>query len=232
MPTVCVFDVNETLLDLSALDGLFGQIFGRPGQGLPGVRREWFGQMLQSALVATVTNAYSDFGRIGAAALEMTAARHGVALTPTDQAALLEAMQVLPAHPDVVPALDRLRQAGMRLATLTNSTAVVAEAQLRSAGIRDYFEQALSADAVRRLKPAPEPYAMAAARLGVPLGSIRLIAAHAWDVAGALRAGCAAGFVRRAGAILDPLVAPPDVNGADLEEVAAQILEREGRAPA
>jgi hypothetical protein len=51
------------------------------------------------------------------------------------------------------------------------------------------------ADAVRRLKPAPEPYRMATERLGVTVGEVRLIAAHAWDVAGAVRAGCAAAFV-------------------------------------
>ena len=67
-------------------------------------------------------------------------------------------MTSLPAHPDVRPALERLRAAGVRLATLTNSTAEVAEAQLEFAGIRDLFEASLSADTVGRLKPAPQPY--------------------------------------------------------------------------
>ena len=87
-----------------------------------------------------------------------------------------------------------------------------------------YFEQILSADMVRRLKPAPEPYRMAAERMGVEVGAVRLVAAHAWDIAGALRAGCAAAFIARPGKVLDPLVEPPDVIGADLREVADQIL--------
>ena len=57
--------------------------------------------------------------------------------------------------------------------------------ETQNSGLRDYFEQMLSADAVRRLKPAPEPYRMAAEGLGVDVGEIRLVAAHAWDVAGA-----------------------------------------------
>jgi 2-haloacid dehalogenase len=77
---------------------------------------------------------------------------------------------------------------------------------------------------VRRLKPAPEPYLLAAQRLGVPIGEVRLIAAHAWDVAGAARAGCATAFVARPGKILDPLVEAPDVVGADLSEVADRII--------
>jgi 2-haloacid dehalogenase len=65
---------------------------------------------------------------------------------------------------------------------------------------------------------------MAAERAGVAIGEVRLIAAHAWDVAGALRAGCAAAFVARPGKVLDPLAERPDVVGADLAEVADRIL--------
>ena len=222
MARICVFDVNETLLDLGALDPHFERIFGDAG-----VRRAWFGQLLQSALVVTVTDAYSDFGKIGGAALEMTAERQGVILSDEDKRQILGGMRGLPPHPEVAESLSRLRDAGLRLATLTNSTQQVAEAQMDNSGLRGYFEQLLSADAVRRLKPAPEPYHMAAEALGVDVGEIRLVAAHAWDVAGALRAGCAAAFVARPWMVLDPLVQRPDVVGADLREVADRILEVE-----
>jgi 2-haloacid dehalogenase len=210
------------LLDLGALDPHFERAFGDAG-----VRRAWFSQLLQSALVATVTGAYSDFGTIGGAALEMVAEREGVDLSDEDRQKILGGMRELPPHPEVAESLDRLRDAGLRLATLTNSTQQVAEAQMNNSGLRDYFEQILSADAVERLKPAPEPYRMAAQRLGVEAEGVRLVAAHAWDVAGALRAGCAAAFVARPGMVLDPLVRLPDVVGADLREVADRILETE-----
>lgn len=222
MPRVLVFDVNETLLDLAALDPHFERAFGDAS-----FRRLWFAQMLQNALVSIVTGAYANFTACQAATLEMLSERQGVNVTEEDRRAILDGMQRLPAHPDVRPSLERLRDAGFRLATLTNSTQEVAEAQLAYAGLRDLFEQALSADTVRRLKPAPEPYEMAAAQLGVPIGEVRLIAAHAWDIAGALRAGCAAGFVSRPGMVLDPLVERPDVVGADMREVAEQIVATE-----
>jgi 2-haloacid dehalogenase len=221
-PRVCVFDVNETLLDLRALDPHFQRAFGDAA-----FRQSWFNQLLQSALVATVTNTYADFGTIARAALVMTAERASLELSDADQSQILDAMQELPAHPEVPVALERLRGAGLRLAALTNSTTLVAEAALDYAGLREYFEQILSADAVRRLKPAPEPYRMAAERLGVPIDRIRLIAAHSWDVAGALRTGCAAAFVARPGMVLDPLAARPDIVGADLTEIADHLLEHE-----
>ena len=222
MARICVFDVNETLLDLGALDPHFERAFGNAS-----VRRAWFMQVLQSALVATVTGAYSDFGTIGGAALEMVAEREGVDLSGEEKQKILGGMRELPPHPEVAESLDRLREAGLRLATLTNSTKQVAEAQMENSGIGDYFEQILSADDVKRLKPAPEPYRMAAGSLGVGLEGIRLVAAHAWDVAGAMRAGCAAAFVARPGMVLDPLVERPDVIGVDLREVAESILEAE-----
>jgi 2-haloacid dehalogenase len=219
MAAVCVFDVNETLLDLGALDAEFERLFGDRG-----VRTAWFGQLLQSAMVATITDRYSDFGTVGRGALEMTATRLGVELSDQDREAVAGGMTRLPAHPEVAGALDRLRAGGRRLAALTNSTERVARAQLEHAGIIDRFEAVLSADAVRRLKPAPEPYRMAADRLGVDRGEVLLVAAHAWDVAGALRAGCQAAFVARPGKVPDPLVEPPDLVVADLDELADRLL--------
>ncbi|HZF57615.1 MAG TPA: haloacid dehalogenase type II, partial [Rubrobacter sp.] len=189
------------------------------------VRRLWFNQMLQSALVATVTDAYTTFGEAAAAALQMTAERQGVEVSDADEREILGGLRELPPHPEVAEGLDRLRDAGFRLATLTNSTQEVAEAQIRNSGLADRFEQVLSADTAKRLKPAPAPYRMAARTLGIPERELRLVAAHAWDVAGALRAGCAAAFVARQP--FDPLVERPDVVGKDLGEVADGIIAAE-----
>lgn len=222
MPRICVFDVNETLLDLAALDPHFERIFGDAA-----IRKEWFGQMIQSALVSIVTDSYSDFGSIGGAALQMTAELHEVNLSDEDRDTILTTVPKLPPHPEVPEALGRLRDAGIRLATLTNSTQQVAESQMESSGIGEYFEQILSADTVQRLKPAPEPYRMAAETLEVEIGEIRLVAAHAWDVAGAARVGCATAFVGRPGKVPDPLADDPGIFGADLSEVADKIIREE-----
>jgi 2-haloacid dehalogenase len=211
MTRVCVFDVNETLLDLGALDPQFERVFGDAS-----ARQAWFGQFLTSWLTATVIGVYQEFGTIGGTALEMIAERQGVELSDEDKQQILGGMQNLPPHPEVEENLGRLRDAGIRLAALTNSTQQVADAQIDNSGLREYFEQVLSADAVQRLKPAPEPYHMAAESLGVDIGQVRLVAAHAWDVAGAMSAGCAAAFVARPGMVLNPLFERPDVMGSDL----------------
>jgi 2-haloacid dehalogenase len=222
MSRVIVFDVNETLLDLRALEPHFQRVFGDIV-----ILRTWFAQVLQSALVATLTGAYMDFGSIRSDALDITLSGLGVDLSDDDRAAILGGMLTLPPHPEVPEGLARLRDAGLRLTTLTNSTEGAARAQLTNAGLIGYFECVLSVQAVRRFKPAPETYRMAAKRLGVEIDQIRLVAAHDWDIAGALLAGCAAAFIARPGMVLGPSAERPDIIGKDLREVTDQILEVE-----
>lgn len=217
-----IFDVNETLLDLSALDPHFERVFGDAG-----VRYRWFEQMIHSAMLGVITDTYHDFGTVAKGALEAVAARTGVTLTDADKGAILAEIRTLPPHPEVAEALSLLQSAGVRLAALTNSALNVAEAQLENAGLAGYFERILSADSVKRLKPAPEPYHHAAAELGVPTSELRLVAAHGWDIAGALHAGCKAAFVARPGKGLDPLSPLPDVIGRNLTEVAERLIALE-----
>lgn len=223
MDEIIIFDVNETLLDLGALDGHFERVFGDAG-----VRTEWFETMIQSALLGIVTETYHDFGAVAKGALESTAARKNVTLTDEDESTILGQIRKLPPHPDVAEGLALLQNAGMRLATLTNSTLAVAQAQLEYAGLTGYFERILSADTVRRLKPAAEPYQHAAAELDVPTSNLRLVAAHAWDIAGARQAGCKTAFVARPGKVLDPLALQPEMVGEDVLAVARKLLTLTG----
>ncbi len=216
--TLAVFDVNETLLDLGALDPLFTEVFGDPA-----VRREWFGQVLQSALVLSAIGAYQDFVAVAGGALDVVARRRRVDLTDGQREAIRAGMRSLPPHDDVVPCLDRLAAAGVRLAALTNSPQEAAEAQLASAGIAGRFERILSVSSVGRYKPAAAVYEMAAHELGVATSGMTMVAAHDWDVAGAMAAGCRGALVLRRGVVVNPLYPPPDIVGIGLEPVAAAL---------
>ena len=154
----------------------------------------------------------------------MVAARRGVALTADERSAIVGGMRTLPPHPDVLPAIEKLHAAGFRLATLTNSPPVVANAQLENAGLTAFLEKVISVDEVQSLKPAAKVYHHAARTMGVAPEQTRLIAAHGWDVAGAMRAGCAAAFIARPGMVLDPLFEQPDIVAPDLLQVAERII--------
>jgi 2-haloacid dehalogenase len=219
MKKLIVFDVNETLLDLKALDPKFEQVFGNAS-----VRTSWFGLVLRNSLVATITGRYDDFGKIAGGALEMTAQLHNVTLSDEDRTAIMGGIRSLPPHADVIPGLEKLTSAGFRLFTLTNSPSHVVETQLQNAGISGYFEKSFSVDAIKKFKPDAEVYQMTAKELGVPADQIRLVAAHDWDVAGALLAGCTSAFIARPGHVLNPAMPAPDIIEKDLIGVVEQII--------
>jgi len=222
MPRVIVCDVNETLLDIDALKPHFARVFGDEG-----AVQSWFSTVLLYSQVVTLAGPYSDFSSLGAAALDMTATARGVTLSPADRSRILKAVLTLPAHADVPGGLQTMRDAGLRLVTLTNSAPAAVEQQLANAGIARFFERVFSVDAVKRFKPAVEVYRSVGDALGLPLDRLRLVAAHAWDVQGALRAGYAAAFVARPGKVLYPLGPQPDITGPDFLDVARQIVAAE-----
>jgi 2-haloacid dehalogenase len=219
-PRLIAFDVNETLLDLSALDSVFAQELGDAG-----MRPQGFAQMLQVAFTGAITGRYVDFPTAQESALHMVAERTGVALPVGAVERVAAAMRALPAHADAAPALDRLRAAGLPLFALGNSPLAVMRAQLEHAGLAGRFEALLSADEVRALKPRREAYELAARHGAVRLADVLLVAAHSWDVAGALAAGCRAAFLARPGMPLDPLGARPELVAPDLEALADRLLE-------
>lgn len=220
MHSAIVFDVNETLLDLKAMDAAFEHHFG------PGLfRKEWFSEVLKLAFVTTITGRYSDFGLIGKSALEILEIRHERPCTDAQRKDILSVMRELPPHPDVPEGLEILRKEGFRLIALTNSTASFAEAQLTHAAIRHYFELVFSADTVQRLKPAREPYAMVARQLAIHPQSLLMVAAHSWDITGAIEAGWGGAFVARPGQILDALTPKPVLVARDLVDLARQITQ-------
>jgi 2-haloacid dehalogenase len=219
-PKVLAFDVNQTLLDVNALRPHFARVFGDGG-----VLREWFALLLQYSLVVTVADSYVDFGSVGRAVLEMLANTRGVKLSSEDAAQISQSMLALPAHPEVAENLKRLKTAGFRMVTLTNSALPAVKAQLQNAGISQYFDESISVDSVRRFKPDLEVYRSAATHLGAQPREILLVAAHAWDVFGAAKAGWQTAFVARDGIAPLPLGAKPTISGSDLKAVADAILK-------
>lgn len=214
-----VFDVNETLIDMSALDPLFADAFADKS-----IRRVWFAQTLQLAFSMTINGEYAPFGDLAKAALEMTARKRGVGIDEERGKRIMRGLAALPAHGDAPAGLERLRAAGFRLAILAQASVALIEEQLERAKMRDYFDVIFSTDQVHRFKPAHEPYAMARERLGGerPL----LVTTHDWDVAGAMHAGWETAFVARHGMSLNPLAERPTIVAPNMRAIAEAICAR------
>jgi len=222
-PSIIVFDVNETLLDIDTLTPLFTRVFGEQI-----VLREWFAQLVLYSQTMTLSGLYTSFGELGVGALQMVADTRQVTLTDDDINEFKERMSALPAHPDAATALTRLRDAGFRLVTLTNSASSTSPTPLEKAGLSQFFEQHFSIEPVGKFKPAPETYQMVAETLDVDTSEMCLVACHLWDTIGAQAAGCRGAFLTRPyNAMLNaPNVPVPDLTASDLSVLVDQLISK------
>ena len=216
-PKVLFFDVNETLLDLTKMKKQVGDALGGKDELLP----LWFTTMLQYSLVTSASGDYKPFGQIGAAALQMVAANNGITISEENaREVIVNAMQNLPPHPEVKEALLQLKQAGYKLVAFTNSSTEGLKNQFENAGLTDFFDEQLSVEETRKFKPFTETYLWGASKMGVNPEECMLIAAHGWDVYGAMSAGLRAAFVARPGQQLFPLAPKTEIIENDLKKVA------------
>ncbi|WP_165733274.1 haloacid dehalogenase type II [Polaribacter sp. 20A6] len=216
-PKVLFFDVNETLLDLTKMKKQVGDALGGKDELLP----LWFTTMLQYSLVTSASGDYKPFGHIGAAALQMVAANNGITISEENAREVIgNAMQNLPPHPEVKEALLQLKQAGYKLVAFTNSSTEGLKNQFENAGLTDFFDEQLSVEETGKFKPFRETYLWGASKIGVHPEECMLIAAHGWDVYGALSAGLRAAFVARPGQQIFPLAPKTEIIENDLKKVA------------
>jgi len=217
---ILVFDVNETLLDLTTLEPVFEALFGERR-----AMRDWFAELILYAQTLTVTGQYRPFNELAAAVLRMRGEILGVEISAGDVQSLAGAISSMPAVGDVAPALERFRAAGFRLVTLTNSPLADSPTPLERTGIAGFFEAHFSVDAVSRFKPAPVCYHQVAETLGAPTRDLCLVACHVWDTIGAQAVGCQGAFVRRPGNATISLygLPEPDFVADDLGMLATRM---------
>ena len=226
MPSILAFDVNDLLLDIRHLAPLFERLFGDEK-----FLNEWYTQLiLYSEAIALAGGPYIPFYNLAEAVLKSMGSTHSVSIQQADIAELGMRSATMPVHADVPPGLKQLKDAGFRLITLSNSPQGVQIAQLTHAGIEGHFERLLSVDLVRRFKPAPQMYHMAAEELFVSTAAICVVSTHVWDNLGAQNAGCSAALVVRTGnapsaALAVPGWPAPAAVGQDLPSVAAQLIK-------
>ena len=221
-PSVLAFDVAETLLDLQVLRPLFQRVFGDGA-----LVDDWFGETILYSETETLTNTFTPFGALGAGVLRMLGRIRNVSISDSDNADLRKRLAELPPHPDVPDSLRKLKAAGYRLVTLTDTPANPGQGPLQAAGLADLFERQFTAETVRRYKPARETYQMVALGTGVPLSDLCMIASHPWDLIGASTAGCSTALIERAGvaSLIVPDLKQPQIIAPSLTEIARHLVQ-------
>jgi 2-haloacid dehalogenase len=221
VPSVLVFDVNETLIDIDGLAPVFEQIFGDSR-----TMREWFGQLAMYSMTTALAACYVDFFTLGQGVLGMLGEIHGKTVSDDDRERLKRAMLTMPAHSDVAEGLEALHDNGFRLVTLTNSPPNPdGPSSLENAGLGGYFERQFSVDASATFKPAKDVYHYVCRELQVAAADCMMVAAHVWDTIGGQSAGMSGALITRPGNAPLPLagVPQPTLVARDLCDLARQL---------
>lgn len=222
-PSILVFDVNETLLDIEHISPVFERVFNDRK-----IMRDWFNQLILYSNAVTLSGPYVTFFDLGQGILKMLGTIHGAKVNSSDIDELRTRMLTMPAHPDVLAGLKQLKEAGFRLVSFTNSPPDPKASPLKNAGIADWFEKSFSVDQVRRFKPAAQGYHLVAEELDVAPSSLCMVAAHVWDTIGAQSVGYSGALITRAGnaPLLVDKLPQPQIVAPDLPGIAAQAIQR------
>ncbi len=214
-----LFDINETVLDLSSLKPRFENAFGDAG-----VTSTWFAMLLHSSTVCALTGVRTRFAELASLMLETLAAKRGTQLSSSQRDEILSGFASLSAHADIVPALSRLKAEGYRTVAFSNSSVQLVTNQITNAGLLEHFDLIVSVEETGSFKPDPKVYAYVAQRLDREPADLRLIATHDWDTHGAMSAGLLAAYIDRTGAPYHPLYRRPDIVANTMGGIVDQII--------
>lgn len=222
LPGVVIFDVNETLSDMSSIASLFEDV------GLPGhLAATWFAGLLRDGFALTVTEANPSFAALASDSLG--ALLHGVVPDVEDATThVLAGFAQLPLHADVADGVRALHDLDLRLVTLSNGAITVAQGLLERGGLRDAFERLLSVQDAPAWKPAASAYHHAVQTCRVPAAQAMLVAVHPWDIHGAHQAGLRTAWINRTGGPYPATMHPADLEAASLTALAQVLSEARG----
>ena len=177
----------------------------------------WRTRQFEYCWLRTAGGQYADFWQVTDDALRYAEKSLKISLSSAQHETLMDAYRSLSPWPDVREGLVQLRQLGIRMAFLTNFTAAMLDANLKAAGLGEFFESHLTTDRVNAYKPNPRAYQMGPTEFRLQKRAIAFAASAAWDAAGAKWFGYPTIWVNRGGIPQEELHAQPDVIAKDLD---------------
>jgi 2-haloacid dehalogenase len=215
-PRAVLLDVFETMLRVSALRSRFVDV-GRPEHEC----ELFFTRTVRDGMALTLAGGVRPFAEVARAALRTTTG-HSLSEEALDH--VLAGFAELPPYPDVEPALQALARARIPVYAFTQGTATAARDALDAAGLRTYLRGVVACEEIRSFKPPPRVYHWACHQVDEQTDRVALVAAHSWDVHGAVRAGLVGGFATRLEGAVPDVVARPHVAAEHLDEVVEKLI--------
>jgi len=205
-----VFDAYGTLYDVHSVARRCESCFAGKGTQLSQL---WRAKQLEYTWQRSLMQRYAPFSQVTREALAYACAALGLDAAPHAAALMAEYLHLAP-FPEVPAALERLK---MKRAILSNGSPDLLDPLVRNSGLR--FDAVLSVDPLKIYKPAPQVYALAVERLGIPKDRIGFVSSNCWDALGAKSYGFHVYWINRGAAPLDQLGFTPDEQVKSLDEI-------------
>jgi 2-haloacid dehalogenase len=214
-PSVIVFDVNETLSDLSPLGARFLEVGASASAA-----SYWFASVLRDGFALTAMGENPTFAGV-ARELLLCQLSEATINRSVDEAAqhVMDGLSSLEVHADVTPGVHELTEDGFRLVTLSNGATSLAERVLAAAHLEENFERLLSVQDAGAWKPSATAYRYAVEQCGVEPSEMVMVAVHPWDIGGAARAGLQTAWVNRSGGPFPATFEPPTYTVTGIDEL-------------
>ena len=203
-------------------------VFAKVEELFPGKGRElgnaWRTRQFEYTWLRTLGGHYADFWQVTEESLVFAAKTLAIDLSADKRDQLMQDWLTLKAWPDVAPALQQLKAAGIRMAFLSNLTDAMLDAAVKNSELEGFFELHLSTDKVRAFKPDPRAYQMGVDAFGLKKEEIAFAAFAGWDAAGAKWFGYPTFWVNRLNTPAEQLGVTPDGVGSGLGDLVKFVL--------
>jgi 2-haloacid dehalogenase len=226
MPSICAFDIYGTLFDMRTV--------------LPALRagvrdpeefyRLWRFKLVHYLGITSAIGRWVDLPVLREKAFDFCVQELGLTPAPHVKRDFMEASLYLSPFGDTRAGLERLRAAGFKTVALSTGIREDLLAMFGRATLTGHFDLIVTNKEAGIYKPHPRPYTLAAERLGVAPGEIRMVAAHPWDLIGARNAGLRQAWLRRAELIglesrtYDTIDEVPELVADSLMELVEKII--------
>jgi 2-haloacid dehalogenase len=223
--TTCMFDLYGTVVDMQGcLTRAIAPYLkakgwtGEPSRLVTWWRRTHFENSMIDALLEREHLPYREIGRIS---LSYTLERAGIAYGREEVERLVAEIERLKPFPDVVAALERLKQR-YRLVILSNGDPDMLDAIKPHLGFE--FDRVISVAVAGRFKPHAATYRKAAEIVAARPEEILFVANHAFDCVGARAFGMRAAFIDRRKRPFGDWPYQPDLIVGNFAELADALI--------
>jgi 2-haloacid dehalogenase len=188
------------------------------------VGNAWRSRQFEYAWLRTLGGRYVDFWQVTEESLVFAVKARGIDLSGAERDQLMQTWLSLKVWGDVAPALQQLKNAGIRMAFLSNLTEAMLDSAVKNSGLEGFFEPHLSTDRVKAFKPDPRAYQMGIDAFKLRKEEIVFAAFAGWDASGAKWFGYPTFWVNRLSAPVEELGVMPDGIGSGLQDLVEFVL--------